>query len=246
MPASRFLTMVPAVALCALLQSPIAHAAVFAQFVPDAAAADFSWVNAGADGQFVSGSGATAAPVAVHFDFLDPTLASLGFLPATFTLDSSSSATPAVDNGGGLFTQTNVGGSFSFIYSGPTQTIGAITLTQNVTNLLSGVFTGAWIQGAGGSGSANRSAPVGSLTYSSDVESFSGAAPGTEAFAFNLLSVAPGFGAAPGKSLNSFTASGGGNFSFAAVPETAAWALMIVGFSLAGAGLRARRRLVVA
>src|SRR5689334_5792563 len=150
MPPPRFLTFIPAVALSALLQAPIAHAAVFAQFVPDSAAADFSWVNAGANGQFVSGSGTTASPVAVHFDFLDPSLSGLGFLPATFTLDASEVATPAIDNGGGLFTQTNVGGTFSFIYSGPTQTIGGVTLTQNVTNLLSGVFTGAWIQGIGG------------------------------------------------------------------------------------------------
>jgi hypothetical protein len=246
MSAHRNLTLAPAaLALSLILQSPVAHAAVFAQFQPDTAAADFSWVNGGSGGTFDSGSGATPVGVATHFDFLDPSLSFLGFLPATFTLDAGVSAGhPAVDDGGGLFTQTNVDGSFSFIYSGPTQTIGSVTLTHGVTNLLSGVFTNAWIQGAGGSGSANRSAPVGSLTYTSDLEPFTGLVPNSEEFAFNLLSVSPGFGAAVGKALNTATASGGGNFSFVSVrvPEPASWTLMIVGFGLAGAGLRARRR----
>jgi len=243
MPTPRFLTFAPAVALAALLQGPIAHAAVFAQFQPDTSVPDFSWVNNGSSGQFLSGTGATASPIAVHFDFLDPSLSGLGFLPAAFTLDASTVATPAINNGGGLFTQTNVGGTFSFIYTGPTQTVGGVTLTQNVTNLLSGVFSGAWIQGIGGSGSANRSAPVGSLTYTSDLEHFAHLTAGTQEFAFNLLTVSPGFGASAGSSLNSFTADGGGNFSFSgAVPEPAAWAFMIAGFSLAGAMLRSRRR----
>jgi len=241
----RFLTLLPAVALSALLQGPIAHAAVFAQFSPDTAAADFSWVNGGSGGQFLSGSGAAADQVAVHFNYLDPSLAFLGFLPAEFTMDASvATGTPASDLGGGLFNQTGVGGTFSFVYSGPTQTVNGVTLTQGVTNLLSGVFSGGWIQGAGGSGSANRSAPIGSLTYTSDIEDLSHVSAGTEEFAFNLLSVSPGFSASPGNALNSFTAAGGGNFSFVgvSVPEPAAWALMIMGFGLAGAGLRARRR----
>jgi hypothetical protein len=244
MPIPRILTLAPALALSFALQSPIAHAAVFAQFVPDTAAADFSWVDGGTGGQFVSGSGTTATAVATHFDFLDPGLAFLGFLPAAFTMTASvPSGNPAVDDGGGQFTQMDVGGSFSFIYSGPTETVGGVTLTQNVTNLLSGVFTGARLQGADGSGSANRSAPVGSLTYTSDIEDLSHVAAGSEEFAFNLLSATPAFHAAVGQALNTFTASGGGNFSFVAIPEARAWMLMILGFSLAGAGLRARRRI---
>jgi hypothetical protein len=246
--APRFLITVSAVALSLALQSPSAHAAVFAQFSPDTNAADFSWVNAGSGGQFFSGSGTTVQSVATHFNFLDPSLSALGFLPATFTLDGSATGSPAIDNGGGLFTQTNVDGSFHFIYSGPTQTLGGVTLIQNVTNLLSGAFTGVWMQGAGSSGSANRSAPIGSLTFTSDVQSFAHVSPGSEQFAFNLLAATPGFGATPGKALNSFTAAGGGNFSFVAgaVPEPASWAFMIVGFSVAGAMFRARRRFSLA
>jgi hypothetical protein len=238
-------TLLPAVALATFLQSPLAHAAVFAQFTPDTAAFDYSWINHGTGGDFisiVSPSSTVPQGVATHFSFLDPALAALVFLPATFTLDASATASPAINEGGGLFTEKNINGTFSFIYSGATQTIDGITLTHNVTNLLSGLFTDAWIQGAGGSGSANRSAPVGSLSYTSDVEKFHGIRPSQSEFAFNLLSVTPPFGAASPESMNSFKAAGGGNFSFVAIPEPTAWTLMIMGFGLAGAGLRARRR----
>jgi hypothetical protein len=227
-----------------------AHAAVFAQFLPDTDKADFKWVNKGTGGDFISitNTGSTSPQAAaVHFDYLDPGLSTLGFLPAAFTLTSDSpSGNPAMPSCCGLLAQLDIGGSFSFIYTGPTMTVGSITLHHDLTNLLSGVFTGAWIQGAGNSGSANLTAGPGSVTFSSDLQSFTHDKPGSGEFAYNLLSVSPGFGAKPGKALNTFTANGGGNFSIVAIPEPASWALMILGFGGLGVALRRQRRMAAA
>ena len=230
-----------------------AQASVFAQFTPDSNARDFRWINSGpgdngTGGHFfsINTQGATAAQgVATHFSFLDPALSALAFIPATFTVDANvATGNPASVNSAGVWAQTGLNGSFSFIYSGATITnfMGSgIDLVHN-SNLLSGVFTGAWIQGSGGSGSFNLAQGNGGVaTYTSDYESFSHLSPGTEEFAFNLLSTSPGFGAKPGKALKSFRSNGGGNFSFVPVPEPASWGLMIVGFAGLGGLMRGRR-----
>jgi hypothetical protein len=236
-----------------------ACAAVFADFDPDTNGSDLRWVRdatgtGGALFSIMTNSATSAQGVATHFSYLDPALSALVFLPATFTLSADVVATPAINDGGGMFTQDGVTGSFSFIYSGPTTVIGGHTLTQGVTNLLSGVFTNAWMQGAGASGSANLSAPTGSAVYTSDLENLVSIAPGSEAFAFNLLDATPGFTASGcpvsqgvcTKALSSFRANGGGNFSAIPIPEPSAWLLMIAGFGGLGASLRIRRRKALA
>src|SRR5689334_9067484 len=161
------LTPFAAVAFGLTLTALPAHGAVFAQFTPVANADDFRWIRGTPDteGTLISinsASDTTAQGVATSFTFLAPSLSVLAFLPATFTLDSSVTVpSPAVDNGDGSFTEPNVHGAFSFIYAGPNQTIGAFTLTQNVTNLLSGVFSGAYVRGIGGSGAANLADTLG-------------------------------------------------------------------------------------
>ena len=247
-----------AVALSLAAMAAPAHASVFAQFSPDVGASDFKWVNNGASNSGTGGhffsisnvSSTVAQGVATHFSFLDPALSALAFIPATFTVDAAvASGHPATVNGSGVWTQTDLNGSFSFVYTGATiaNYLGSgIDLVHN-SNLLSGVFTDAWIQGAGGSGSTNNAASNGgSVHYTSDYTAFSHFAAGTEEFAFNLLAVAPNFGANSGKALKSFRANGGGNFSAEAVPEPATWGLMIVGFGGIGALIRNRRRLAVA
>jgi len=137
--------------------------------------------------------------------------------------------------------------SFSFVYSGVNQTIDGFNLVSGVTHLLDGVFTNAWIQGAGGTGSTNVTiGNGGSASYSSTIEPLSNVVPGSEEFAFNLLAVSPHFGASATKALNGFSANGGGNFSAEAIPEPATWGLMIVGFGGLGLVLRNRRRLATA
>jgi hypothetical protein len=229
------------------------QAAVIAQFSPDTSAKDFRWINSaasdnGTGGHFISitnQNSTVAQGVATHFSFLDPALSALAFIPATFKIDATvANGHPASQNAG-VWTQTNLNGSFSFIYTGATINNfhgSGINLTHN-SNLLSGVFTDAWIQGAGGSGSTNLATLNGGVAaYTSAYRSFAHVAPGSEEFAFNLLSVSPAFGAKPGKAMKSFRANGGGNFSAAAVPEPATWGLMIVGFGGIGAVIRNNRR----
>ena len=230
------------------------QAAVIAQFSPDSSAKDFRWINSGASDTGTGGhlfsiatqTSTVAQGVATHFSFLDPSLAVFAFIPATFTLDATvASGHPATVSGAGVWTQTNLNGGFSFVYTGATiNNFGGsgINLIHN-SNLLSGVFTDAWIQGAGGSGSFNLAGVNGGVaSYASDYRSFANVAPGSEEFAFNLLGASPHFGAKPGKAMKSFRANGGGNFSAEAVPEPAAWGLMIVGFGGIGVAIRNNRR----
>jgi hypothetical protein len=244
---------VAAAALALVLTAGPGRAAVFAEFTPDSPGANYMWRQsggAGDEGAFYSvmgGFSPGAVGAAVHFSFLDPSLSALAFLPATFLLSSAvTTSTPATTGVDGSLTQGNVGGSFSFTYAGPTQTIGSITLTHNATNLLSGVFTSAFIKGLGSTLSGNMSSSPGALTFTSDVESFTKTVPGSQAFMFDLLSAQ--FAASPGKSLATLTAHGGGRFSFltgdtkepkSGVPEPATWGLMITGFGMVGGLTRA-------
>ncbi|MDB5422925.1 MAG: hypothetical protein JWQ29_341 [Phenylobacterium sp.] len=254
---TRILTAAAAAVSLAAIAAP-SQATVFAQYSPDSNAAIYRWVNNGANnsgtgGQlYTTATGTATVPGAanVHFSFLDPSLSSLMFVPAKFTLNATvASGNPAAFAvGPNTWTQTNLNGGFSFIYTGASHTFGSIFVAHNA-NLLSGTFTDAWIQGAGGTGSTNLSATNGgSMTFTSDFEQFLNLDAGTEEFAMNLLSVNPAFGALPGKALKSFRANGGGNFNFetAMVPEPATWGLMLVGFGGVGALLRHRRRQGVA
>jgi hypothetical protein len=220
-----------------------ARAGVFADFTPDAASADYRWVQSASNtgGHFFTidtASDTSAQAVASHFSFLDPALSMLVFLPTKFELDAFvADGTPAQSIFGVLFSQPGLTGSFQFIYNGPNTVIAGHPLVNGVTNVLSGVFSNGRITGAGHSGSANLAlSNGGSLTYTSDLGSFGGA----DEFSFNLLGVTPGFSAGSGKSLNNFIANGGGNFSDTPEPET--WGLMILGFGGLGLMARARRR----
>jgi hypothetical protein len=224
-----------------------AHAAVFAQFLPMTNAPDYSWVRDGTGGHFFSinaSSDTSAQGVATAFSYIDPTYGGIGLLPATFTIDATAAQGNAASLGSaGTWTQAGLDGTFSFTYTGPDKTVGGFHIVTG-ENLLSGSFTGAWIQGAGGTGSTNVTfGNGGAATYHSDIVDFSHEVAGSEEFAFFLLGANPHFGAGAGAGLNSFTANGGGNFDAitASVPEPASWALMILGFGGAGAMLRRRR-----
>jgi hypothetical protein len=254
-------TLVSAAALAVSISAASlpAHASVFAQFSPVSGSSDYKWVKsggAGTGGHFFSITAAnqtTAHAVAATFSFVDPTYAALALLPAAFTID----ATAATGNGAifnssaGTWTQTGLNGAFSLIYTGATHTYGSFTVVPG-ENLLSGSFTNAWIQGSGGSGSMNVTiGNGGSASFTSAVANLSGLVAGSQEFAMNLLAVTPHFGATAVldaqhhiigyKAMNSFRASGGGNFAAEGVPEPATWALMILGFGGAGAMLRRRR-----
>jgi hypothetical protein len=246
-----FSTLVPAalaVSLCAV--SLPANAAVIAQFQPLSNANDYKWVKdaAGTGGHFFSvaqSNSSVAQGVATAFGFLDPSLAVLSLLPATFKIDATVADGNAAsfNASSGTFTQAGLNGSFSLTYSGADTTIAGFHLV-NGENLLSGTFKDAWIQGSGGSGSTNMTiGNGGSAVFTSAVKNFAGLVAGSEEFALNML-VKPGFHASTGKALDNFQGNGGGNFAAAAVPEPATWGLMILGFGGVGALIRSKRRRV--
>ncbi len=252
--------LISSAAVLALAMTASAHAAVIATFSPITDDSDYSWVRDG------SGIGGTLSSVgsngpsagctscaATWFYFLDPSASSLSPLPATFQLSATTTGPDAFVNSAGIWNQTGLDGNFSFTYwdstkaFGSTQTIGGFSLVNGETNLLSGTFTGAWIQGSGGSGATNLTvANGGAATFTSAI--LPHFAPGASEFALNLLSVSPQFHAGAGQSLASFDANGGGNFSAitGSIPEPTVWGLMIVGFGGMGLMLRHRRRAMAA
>ena len=241
-----------AVALSLAAAAAPVQAAVFAQFTPDTGKAIYRWVNSAANNNGTGGAFyTTATPTAnvagatsVHFSFLDPSLSDLTFIPVKFRLNTTVASGHAAvfTPGASTWTQTDLNGGFSFIYTGATHTYGTTQVLHNA-NLLSGTFTDAWIQGNGGTGSTNLSIGNGGVfsSLTSDFYDTSDVVAGSEEFALNLLAVTPVFGAKPLKALKSFRANGGGNFSAVTmVPEPATWGLMIMGFG--GVGFMVRRR----
>ncbi len=262
-------TLASAAALAVTITAALpAKAAVIATFSPVNSAADYRWIKSGGSGstagtgghffslaaipdpahkgRFLTNNSTVAQGVNVNFSFLDPDLLLLSNIPATFMIDGTIGTGHSANlNSAGIWTDTGLNGQFSFIYTGPTINNfhgSGIDLIAN-SNLLSGTFTNAWIQGAGGSGSTNVSVGNGgSAHFTSSYEHFPGLVPNSEEFALNLLSVSPSFGASKNKALNSFRANGGGNFSAEMVPEPATWTMMIVGFGAVGALVRRQRR----
>jgi hypothetical protein len=230
-------------------------------------AQDIDWVRSGQSGSLFTTSTSTATTLgatAVKFSFLgDPGLADFDGLKANFTLSASVTSVPA-EFDGSTYTQTALdGGTFSFVYSGTSQTIDGFNLVQNSTVLFSGSFNNAWLQGAGGVGGLAVSlSNGGNATFASGIYDFSHAVAGSDEFTIHLGNVSPVFGSSNPSTgctsslcahvgdtdLNSFRAHIGGDFQDfqLAVPEPTTWALMIIGFGGAGVMLRRRRMVAVA
>lgn len=260
-----FASFLPAAALAATLavSAAPAHAAVilFSDFDTGTSNANnIDWVRSGESGHLFTTSTATSSSLgaaAVKFTFLDdPALPDFFNLKANFTMNANVVNTAAMFDGS-TYTQTGINGTFSFIYEGATTTLDSVHLVHNATNLLSGTFTDAWIQGVGGVGGLDVSiGNGGSAHFTSSVYSFGEAKPGSDEFSFHLSTVTPKFGAVDPSTgcnasaicthngttaINSFRAHAGGDFQYNAVPEPSTWGLMIVGFGGVGALLRRRR-----
>jgi len=247
------------------------QAAVFADYTPTSNANNINWVSSGTNGVLFTTATATAnvqgATAGGFRLFDDVNLPTFGGLQATLNLYASVTNTPALYDGA-TYKQTGLNGYFDVVYTGATVNYlgGSIVGsggTQVVNNsvLLHGVFTNAWIEGSGASGSfdidlTNGGNAVFTSIYDPGLataldQSFTihlGAAPGA------ITALDPSTGLHPvgppdhvgTTALRSFRANAGGSFSdtVAVVPEPGSWALMILGFGGAGVMLRRRRQVV--
>ena len=254
-----------AIAASALVASAPANAVIttFAQFSAVGQAANVRWVNNGVvktstvsntttgTGGFLyttaTGTGTTPANVAVHFEFLQASLASVGPISANFFMDitvASGNAATAV----GTFRIQNIPtGSFSFTNK---QAFSVNNVTYSVgSNLLTGTFTTGTIFGSSSSGSFSGNSEDGTLVYTSDVLDFTNTL--SRDYSMGFTSITPAiFRSTTGgnKSLRTFRALATGSFSsdpaplVIAVPEPSSWLLMIAGFGLIGVAARRRSR----
>jgi hypothetical protein len=236
---TKFLAMA-AVATSVVVVAAPSQAAEFAAYTPDAQGNYLTWTNNGAGG----GTLATTAPTTVNFNYLWPGFTTSTPISATFTFSGTVANGTAAQSLGPTWIETGLGGSFDFV-SNTAFTIDGKTYAAG-TDLLHGVFSNSWIQGATDSGSVNGSTSIsgGSVDYTSDVIAGLDSAGSPRTFALTLLDVTPGFSASPGQALDSFNAAATGNFGIGGmggVPEPATWGLMLVGFGGAGAMIRRRR-----
>lgn len=207
---------------------------------------------------YTTSSGTSTAPgsVIVRFSFLQPQLnAFVNNANAAFTYNATiARGTPTTTFAGQLF-QSGITGSFSFLsttaitVSGP----GFVTHTYAAgSNLLSGSFTNATLNGVGSSAGTSSSTASGSLvSFTSDFLDFSSTVQRDRGLTLTAISPNLSTHAGLNKALNSFRATAGGQFSsdpaplingLAIVPEPATWAMLVVGFGMIGVKTRRRSR----
>ena len=198
--------------------------------------ASFSAIDDNANLSLTGTSLSASSPVS--FSFLTVGLSKFGPLSAILRVN-------AVETDAARFGSVEFGrfyGNFAFIYTGPATTVGSgkykLTIKTGQT-LLSGRFKKALLKGKGGEGGVRDSTLSGSVVFNSPFYTFSRAK--LEEFNLSLSAVTPSFDLAAPHRLANFTAISEGTFT-TAVPEPATWTLMLTGFGLMGAGLRARRR----
>lgn len=190
-----------------------------------------------------------AVPTAISttFNFLLPTLAGMTGLQTDFTLYATETQTVNTISGTTI-DQTNIDGTFSFVYTGPTFLTVNNVLVQTGANLLSGSFTNATISGTKFASTATfgATAPAQGVTFTSDFVNFASAQGQDINLDFINVLQPYGTGANAGRALPDFRAEVGGQFSLTSIPEPGTWALMIMGFGGAGAMLRSNRRRALA
>ena len=151
---------------------------------------------------------------------------------------------------------SNVGTTASGLSRSQVFATGSISLIRDTaaaeglgtrTNLLTVTFTDAELDASQGAGAFTfKSNALSSITYSSDFLNFAKVI--TKDFSFSFSGANPTFQAAPGSSSRSMRFSGTGTFAsdpapvIPGVPEASTWAMMMVGFGVAGAALRTSRR----
>ena len=170
---------------------------------------------------------------------------------ALFSLSATAANAPVLD--GGTFTQL-FSGSLSFTRTAPLYKLDALghATTTALTNLLSISFTNAVLTGSANGVTIGLAAstPDSAINFTSDFRAFTRDDWLTNfdfAIAGNAASVSigralvdPALTNVTGtRSLNSFRVSTTGTFAASAVPESATWMLMIMGFAAVGVARRA-------
>ncbi len=237
----------------------------FATFSAVNSLKDFRLVNVGnsatraVDGMLYTTStpnATTPGSVVVKFSFLQPQLNKyINNYNATFTyMASVAKNTPAQNVAGGV-AQTGISGSFSFLTTSAITVSGPDFITHTYaagSNLLSGTFSSSTLFGSGSSAATSSSTTSGStVVFTSDFLNFSNTVSRDRGLTLTAITPSLAAGTAANKSLKSFRASVGGQFSsdpaplingLAIVPEPATWALLVVGFGMVGIQTRRRTR----
>jgi hypothetical protein len=221
-----------------LAAAPASAITTFADFSPTSNSPNIFYT--GTD----DGSGTiTSVDQLVHFAFLDPDGSTNG---TTFDVLMNLTATTGAASvvGGSLALLPITDGVLTFTSAAPITWGG-----HTGTNLLTVNFSGGMLSALLGGSTANygNSTPPFTVNFTSDFLDFSSSTARDLAFAIDAIN--PGVGFAFGGVRNNFgTVSG--NFGSDAtagnpqgvVPEPASWALMFVGFGLAGSVMRSQRR----
>lgn len=162
--------------------------------------------------------------------------------PVNFTLTGTAASSPATCCQAGSLIQGGLLVDFAFQYAGAGPlVIGSVVINPG-DNLLSGTgVSGAFVRTTSGS-FVLPLAP--SNPFLSDFGDLSGQL--NFAVGVNFSPPSPVLTAQPGESVQGFTGTPSALVFFASVPETATWAMMIVGFWSVGAVLRRRGHRAVA
>ena len=240
-------------AVLGLAAAAPAHALTFAEYSAVKDFPNLQWVNQDV-GAILNGTLATTGAgvsANVSFTFLTAPLASLTNLPALFTLNATSaSAAQHTGSGGRLLDQPNVGGGFTFTSQG-SFVVGGRTYAPG-TILLQATFDGSDILGPdNGSTSSVQDSVIGggNVSFSTDLDPalLSFDPLGDEGMSLELTSARPSFAAADSHTLTSFDGVSTGSFSAdllsgggGGIPESATWALMLLGFGVVGLACRRR------
>jgi hypothetical protein len=231
----------------------MAEVQTFASYTQVSQGNSLRWTKTTSGGALYTTSTSTSntpGAAAVSFTYLSESLRDVGALSASFTMNLVAANGNPAFSGGNYLIQGGLSGAFSFIYTGGGFTIGD-TFYATGANLLSGTIGAASIAGAAGSSSGAVSASSAdgtAITFTSDILDFSEGS--SYDFALTLTQINDLLNRPNAtSSLRDFRAASTGSFSAdpaptviaLPVPESASWALMLVGFGAIGGALRSRR-----
>ena len=167
---------------------------------------------------------------------------------ALFSMSAVSTSAPTLDNG--TFTQL-FDGTLSFTRPAPLTNAAGVSLA----NLLTISFTNAVLTGSANGVTIGfaASTPASTINFTSDFRKFTdpnwltnfdfAIAGNAASVAIGRASIDPALTNVTGaRSLNSFRVSTAGTFAASAVPESASWTMMILGFAAVGVARRADLR----